>query len=135
VIAAAGSISFYLRTATTLAKAAELETTHLFGFTLGRRRERGLAKRKPRAETVGRFWQGLAGAYGVLSEALGYQVPFRCRNLSLEAHNIWRTFSMSPAYPAWVTDGNWPYEAASLETRYRLINREKKAGLRPYRWL
>src|SRR5882724_8328265 len=63
-------------TATTLAKAAELETTHLFGFTLGSD-VNAVGEKEAESETVGRFGQ-TAGAYGVLSEALGVKfIPFQ----------------------------------------------------------
>jgi hypothetical protein len=110
-------------TATTLAKAVELETTHLFGFTLGSD-VNAVGEKEAESETVGRFGK-TAGAYSVLSEALGIKfIPLQ--NFSLEPIISGARFDVS-GVPGLDDRRQLAYEAASLETRYRLINREKTA--------
>jgi hypothetical protein len=110
-------------TAATLANAVELETTHLFGFTLGSD-VNAVGEKEAESETVGRFGK-TAGTYGVLSEALGIKfIPLQ--NLSLEPIISGARLDVS-GVPGLDDRRQLAYEAASLETRYRLINREKVA--------
>src|ERR1700722_5329270 len=109
-------------TATTLANAVELETTHLFGFTLGSD-VNAVGEKEAESETVGRFGK-TAGTYGVLSEALGIKfIPLL--NFSVEPIISGARFDVSGVPGLDDRGGQLAYEAASLETRYRLINREK----------
>ena len=87
-------------TATTLAKAVELETTHLFGFTLGSD-VNAVGEKEAESETVGRFGK-TAGTYGVLSEALGIKfIPLQ--NFSVEPIISGAGFDVSgvPGAPHW----------------------------------
>ena len=66
--------------AVTLAKAAELETTHIFGFTFGSD-VNAVGEKEAESEAVGRFGKS-AGAYGAISQALGVKfAPFQNFNI------------------------------------------------------
>ena len=120
--------------AVTLAKAAELETTHLFGFTFGSD-VNAVGEREAESEAVGRFGKS-AGTYGAISQALGVKfVPFQ--NLSIQPTVAVSRFDISNV-PGLDDRRQLAYEAVSLELRYRLLDREKAqfgltAGFDP-RW-
>src|SRR5882757_8172573 len=104
----------------TLANAAELETTHLFGFTLGSD-VNAVGEKEAESEAVGRFGKS-AGTYSTISEALGVKfIPFQ--DFSIEP--IVSAARFDVAGVAGLDDRRqFAYEAASLELRYRLLNRE-----------
>jgi hypothetical protein len=105
----------------TLAKAAELETTHLFGFTLGSD-VNPVGEREAESETVGRFGKS-PGTYSALSQALGVKlIPFQ--DFSIEPVISAARFDIS-GVPGLDDRRQLAYEAASLEMRYRLLNREQ----------
>lgn len=111
----------FFASAVTLAKAAELETTHLFGFTLGSD-VNAVGEKEAESEAIGRFGKS-AGTYSAISEALGVKfVPFQ--NFSVEPIVSVSRFDISNVLG--LDDRRQlAYEAASLELRYRLIDREK----------
>jgi hypothetical protein len=118
----------------TLAKAAELETTHLFGFTLGSD-VNAVGEKEAESEGVGRFGK-TGGTYSGLSQALGVKfIPFQ--DFSVEPIVSVARFDISGV--AGLDDRRlFAYEAASLEMRYRLFNRQSApfgltVGLDP-RW-
>jgi len=107
--------------AVTLAKAAELETTHLFGFTFGSD-VNAVGEREAESEAVGRFGKS-AGTYSALSQALGVKLaPFQ--NFNIQPTVGVSRFDVSNV-PGLDDRRQLAYEAASLELRYRLIDREK----------
>jgi hypothetical protein len=107
--------------AVTLAKAAELETTHLFGFTFGSD-VNAVGEREAESEAVGRFGK-TAGSYGATSQALGVKfVPFQ--NFSVQPTVAVSRFDISNV-PGLEDRRQLSYQAAALELRYRLIDREK----------
>jgi hypothetical protein len=115
------ALCVFFASAVTLAKAAELETTHLFGFTLGSD-VNAVGEKEAESEAVGRFGKS-AGTYSAISEALGVKfVPFQ--NFSVEPIVSVSRFDISNVLG--LDDRRQlAYEAASLELRYRLIDREK----------
>jgi len=107
--------------AVTLAKAAELETTHIFGFTFGSD-VNAVGEKEAESEAVGRFGKS-AGAYGAISQALGVKfAPFQ--NFNIQPTVAVSRFDVSNV-PGLEDRRQLAYEAASLELRYRLIDREK----------
>ena len=106
--------------AVTSAKAAELETTHLFGFTFGSD-VNAVGEREAESEAVGRFGKK-AGTYGAISQALGVKfAPFQ--NFNIQPTVAVSRFDVSNV-PGFDDRRQFAYEAASLELRYRLLNRE-----------
>ena len=107
--------------AATTAKAAELETTHIFGFTLGTD-VNAVGEKEAESEAVGRFGKS-AGTYSAISEGLGVKFsPFQ--NFSIQPIVSASHFDVSNVLG--LNDRRQlRYEAASLELRYRLIDREK----------
>ena len=88
--------------AATLAKAGELETTHLFGFTFGSD-VNVVGEKEAESETVGRFGKS-AGTYSVISQALGVKfVPFQ--NFTIEPTVSVSRFDISNV-PAWMIAGS-----------------------------
>src|SRR5258708_16152628 len=66
----------FLASLVTLGQAAEIETTHLFGFTLGSD-VNAVGEKEAESEAVGRFGKS-AGTYSAISEALGVKfIPFQ----------------------------------------------------------
>jgi len=107
--------------AVTLAKAAELETTHLFGFTFGSD-VNAVGEREAESEAVGRFGKS-GGTYGAISQALGVKfVPFQ--NFSVQPTVAVSRVDISNV-PGLEDRRQLSYQAAALELRYRLIDREK----------
>jgi hypothetical protein len=110
-----------LASVATLAKAAELETTHLFGFTLGTD-VNAVGEKEAESEAVGRFGKS-TGTYSALSQGLGVKViPFQ--DFSIEPVISVARFDIS-GVPGLDDRRQLAYEAASLEMRYRLLNREQ----------
>src|SRR5437660_8302682 len=69
-------LGVFLASLVTLGNAAELETTHLFGFTLGSD-VNAVGEREAESEAAGRFGKS-AGTYSSISEALGLKfIPFQ----------------------------------------------------------
>jgi hypothetical protein len=115
------AICVFFASAVTLAEAAELETTHIFGFTFGSD-VNAVGEKEAESEAVGRFGKS-AGTHGAISQALGVKfAPFQ--NFNIQPTVAMSRFDVSNV-PG--LDGNrqLAYEAASLELRYRLIDREK----------
>src|ERR1700694_1602726 len=105
----------------TLAKAAELETTHLFGFTLGSD-VNAVGEKEAESEAVGRFGKS-KGTYNALSQAFGVKViPFQ--NFSIEPLISAARFDIS-GVPGLDDRRQSAFEATTLEMRYRLLNREQ----------
>jgi hypothetical protein len=104
-----------------IAVAAEkLETTHLFGFTLGTD-VNNVGEVEGELETMGRFAKR-DGAYTALSPTLGIKfIPFQ--NFSIEPgvgvahHNI-------SSVPGLDDRKRWAFDSLSLELRYRVLDRE-----------
>jgi len=101
--------------------AESLETTHIFGFTIGTD-VNPVGEIEGEIDSTGRFGKS-AGAYAALSNTLGLKfVPFE--NFSIEP-------GISVAYHA-ITDvpdlenrNGWAFEAVSLELRYRVLDRTR----------
>jgi hypothetical protein len=101
--------------------AAELETTHLFGFTLGSD-VNAVGEKEAESEAFGRFGKS-TGTYSALSQALGVKfIPFQ--DFSIEPVISVTGFDIS-GVPGLDDRRQLGYEAASLELRYRLLNREQ----------
>jgi hypothetical protein len=103
----------------TLASAAELETTHLFGFTLGSD-VNAVGEKEAESEAFGRFGKS-TGTYSALSQALGVKfIPFQ--NFSIEPVVSVARFDIS-GVPGLNDRRQLAYEATSVELRYRLLDR------------
>jgi hypothetical protein len=96
-----------------------LETTHIFGFTIGTD-VNPVGEIEGEIESTGRFGKS-AGTYSALSNALGLKfIPFE--NFSIEPgiaiayHNI-------AGVPDLEDRNGWTFEAVSLELRYRVLDR------------
>jgi hypothetical protein len=96
-----------------------LETTHIFGFTIGTDVNQ-VGEIEGEIESTGRFGKS-AGTYAALSTALGLKfIPFE--NFSIEPgisvayHNI-------AGVPDFEDRSGWAFEAVSLELRYRVLDR------------
>lgn len=104
----------------TSGKAAELETTHLFGFTLGSD-VNAVGEKEAESEAAARFGKS-AATYSAISEAIGVKfIPFQ--DFSVEPIVSVARFDIS-GVPGLDDQRQLAYEAASLEMRYRLFNRE-----------
>src|SRR4051795_10405288 len=103
------------------ANANELETTHIFGFTLGTD-VNPVGEKEAESEAVGRFGKTV-GTYSAISEGLGVKFsPFQ--NFSIQPIVSVSQFNISNVVG--LNDRRQlGYEAASLELRYRLIDRQK----------
>ena len=107
--------------AVTLAKAAELETTHIFGFTFGSD-VNAVGEKEAESEAVGGFGKS-AGTYSAISQAVGVKfAPFQ--NFNIQPTVAVSRFDVSNV-PGFDDRRQFAYEAASLELRYRLLNRER----------
>jgi len=105
--------------ATTVATAEELETTHLFGFTLGTD-VNAVGEREAESETTGRF--GKRGSYTALAQAFGVKfIPFQDFSIEpgvgLAYHNIAGVSGLDDRRRG-------AFDTVWLEIRYRLLNRE-----------
>jgi hypothetical protein len=101
--------------------AKDLETTHLFGFTLGTD-VNDVGEVEGELETIGRFAKR-DGSYTALSPTLGIKfIPFQ--NFSIEPglgvayHNI-------SSVPGLDDRQQWAFDSLSLEFRYRVLDREQ----------
>jgi hypothetical protein len=104
-----------------VATAENLETTHLFGFTLGTD-VNNVGEVEGELEAIGRFAKRV-GVYNALSPTLGLKfIPFQ--NFSIEPgvgvayHNI----SNAPGLD---DRQQWAFDSLSLEFRYRVLDRQQ----------
>ena len=96
--------------AVTLAKAAELETTHIFGFTFGSD-VNAVGEKEAESEAVGRFGKS-AGTYSAISQAVGVKfAPFQ--NFNIQPTVAVSRFDVSNV-PGLDDRRQLAYEAASL---------------------
>jgi hypothetical protein len=99
---------------------AELETTHLFGFTLGSD-VNDVGEIEGEVETIGRFTKR-DGAYAALSNAAAIKfIPFQ--DFSIEP-GIGLAYHDITGVPGFDDRVQWAYEATLLELRYRALNRK-----------
>jgi hypothetical protein len=105
----------------TICVAEKLETTHLFGFTLGSD-VNDVGEREAESEGTGRFGKG-AGAYTALSQQLAVKfIPFQ--DFSIEPgvgaayHDIFGVSGLDDRHQT-------AFDTVSLEMRYRVLNRER----------
>jgi hypothetical protein len=103
------------------ASAKDLETTHLFGFTLGSDTN-GVGEREAESETTGRFGKG-RGSYSALSSSLGVKfVPFENftvePGISFSRHDVSGVSALDDRHQT-------AFESVSFETRYRVLDRTK----------
>ena len=113
-------LGVFLASLVTLGNAAELETTHLFGFTLGSD-VNAVGEREAESEAAGRFGKS-AGTYSSISEALGLKfIPFQ--DFSVEPIVSATRFDIF-GVPGLDDRRLFAYGSASLEMRYRRLNRE-----------
>jgi hypothetical protein len=102
------------------ATAKDLETTHLFGFTLGTD-VNGVGEREAELEATGRFVKR-DGSYTALSKAVGVKfIPFQ--DFSIEP-GVGVAYHDISGVPALDDRRQFAFDTASLEMRYRLLNRE-----------
>jgi hypothetical protein len=114
-------------------RAAELETTHLFGFTLGTD-VNDVGEKEAELENTGLFAKR-NGAYDALSSTLGVKfIPFH--NFSIEPGVSFSSYDISGV--AGLDDRHQlALQTVSLEMRYRLLEREHAPfgltfGIDPY---
>jgi len=97
-----------------------LETTHLFGFTLGSD-VNDVGEREAESETIGRFGKD-ASSYSALSQALGVKlIPFQDFSIEPMASVAYHDISGVPGLD---DRRQVAFDALSLEMRYRVLNRE-----------
>jgi hypothetical protein len=102
------------------AASKDLETTHLFGFTLGSD-VNDVNEKEAESETFGRFGKG-AGSYKALSQALGVKfIPFQDFSIEPVAGVAYHEIVGVPGLD---DRRQTAFDALSLEMRYRLLNRE-----------
>ena len=110
------ALCVFFASAVTLAKAAELETTHLFGFTLGSD-VNAVSEKEAESEAIGRFGKS-AGTYSAMFEALGVKfIPFQ--NFSIEPIVSVSRFDISNV-PGLEDRRKLAYEAATLELHFNV---------------
>jgi hypothetical protein len=98
-----------------------LETTHIFGFTIGTDVNQ-VGEIEGEIESTGRFGKS-TGTYSVLSNAFGLKfIPFE--NFSIEP-GISITYQNIAGVPDLEDRNGWAFEAASLEFRYRVLDRSQ----------
>jgi hypothetical protein len=96
-----------------------LETTHIFGFTIGTD-VNPVGEIEGEIESTGRFGKS-AGTYSALSNALGLKfIPFE--NFSVEPGISVAHHSIA-GVPDLEDRSAWAFEAVSLELRYRVLDR------------
>jgi hypothetical protein len=101
--------------------AKELETTHLFGFTLGSDTN-DVGEREAESETTARFGKRM-GSYSALSSSLGVKfVPFE--NFTVEPVVSMSRHDVS-GLPGLDDRHQTAFEALSFEMRYRALDRTK----------
>jgi hypothetical protein len=103
------------------ASAKDLETTHLFGFTLGSDTN-DVGEKEAELETTGRFGKR-AGSYAALSQSIALKfVPFE--NFTIEPGLSFSRHDIS-GVPGLDDRRQSAFEALSFETRYRVLDRSK----------
>jgi hypothetical protein len=101
--------------------AEKLETTHLFGFTLGSD-VNDVGEKEAESESTGRFGKG-AGSYTALSQELAVKfIPFQDFSIEPGFGAAYHGISEVPGF-----DGlhQTAFDTLSLEMRYRVLNRER----------
>lgn len=113
------TIAAVIAAAPHLARADELETTHLFGFTLGSD-VNDVGEKEAELENTGLFGK-LDGTYAAVSSELGVKfIPFHNFSIEPEASFAYHDISGVPG----LDDRNQgALEAITFETRYRLLER------------
>jgi hypothetical protein len=107
------------------ARAEELETTHLFGFTLGSDVNK-VGEKEAELENTGRFGKR-DGSYAALSSELGVKfIPFE--NFSVEPEVSFARHDIS-GVPGLGNQNQAAFDAFTFETRYRLLERESAGRL------
>jgi hypothetical protein len=102
--------------------AAELETTHLFGFTLGSDTNNA-GEKEAESETTGRFGKS-GGSYAAVSSSLGVKfVPIE--NFTVEPGVSFSRYDVS-GIPGIDDLHQTAFESLSFETRYRVLDRTKE---------
>src|SRR3954454_9501995 len=103
------------------ASAKDLETTHLFGFTLGSDTN-DVGEKEAELETTGRFSKR-AGSYSAVSQSLAVKfVPYE--NFTIEPGVSFSRHDIS-GVPGFDDRRQNAFEALSFETRYRIWDRTK----------
>lgn len=98
-----------------------LETTHLFGFTLGSD-VNDVGEREAESESTARFGKG-AGSYTALSQQLSVKfIPFQ--DFSIEP-GVGTAYHDIFAVPNFDDRHQMTFDTLSLEMRYRVLNRER----------
>jgi len=104
----------------TIGVAETLETTHLFGFTLGSD-VNDVGEKEAESESTGRFGKA-AGSYTALSQQLSVKfVPFQ--DFSIEP-GVGVAYHDMFGVPGVDDRQQMAFDAVSLEMRYRILNRE-----------
>jgi hypothetical protein len=115
------ALGFLFSSIATVAVADELESTHLFGFTLGSD-VNAVGEKEAESEATGRFGK-TSGRYAAAAEAIGVKfIPYQ--NFSVEPVASVAGFGIS-GVPGLDDRQQFTYEATTLEMRYRLFDREK----------
>jgi hypothetical protein len=103
-----------------VAAAKDLETTHLFGFTLGTD-VNDVGEIEGETEAIGRFAKR-DGSYSALSNALAVKfIPFQ--NFSIEP-SVGVAYHSISNVPGLDDREQWAYDTLSVELRYRVLERE-----------
>jgi hypothetical protein len=101
--------------------AEKLETTHLFGFTLGSD-VNDVGEKEAESESTGRFAKG-AGAYTVLSQELAVKfIPFQDFSIEPSVGAAYRDIFGVPGFD---DRHQMAFDRLSLEMRYRVFNRQR----------
>lgn len=109
-----------LLVATSAAGAEELETTHLFGFTLGTD-VNAVGEKEAESETTWRFGKR-SGSYAALAQAFAVKfIPFQ--DFSIEP-GVGVAHHAISSVPGLDDQQHWAFDTMALEMRYRLLNRE-----------
>jgi hypothetical protein len=100
--------------------AEKLETTHLFGFTLGSD-VNDVGEKEAESESTGRFGKG-AGAYTALSQEFAVKfIPFQ--DFSIEP-SVGAAYHDIFGVPGFDDRHQVDFDTLSLEMRYRVLNRQ-----------
>jgi hypothetical protein len=103
------------------ASAKDLETTHLFGFTLGSDTN-DVGEKEAEVENTGRFGRN-GGSFSAMSSSLGVKfVPFA--NFTVEPGVSFSRYDVS-GVPGLDDRHQTAFESLSFETRYRVLDRAK----------
>ena len=102
------------------ADAKDLETTHIFGFTLGTD-VNDVGEKEAESETTGRLAKR-AGSYAAIAQAFGVKfIPFQ--DFSIEPGVGVASHKIS-GVPGLDDRRQWAFDTISIEMRYRVLNRE-----------